>query len=77
LELKVIRQNAISIIFLLYHQSIYVLNYLVYCFGVGHVVPGLRQHKYLKGGELVVARQHAASAGDFLVYLFGSLGVAT
>jgi hypothetical protein len=38
LELKVIRQNAISIIFLLYHQSIYVLNYLVYCFGVGHVV---------------------------------------
>jgi hypothetical protein len=24
-----------------------------------------------------VARQHAASAGDFLVHLFGSLGVAT
>jgi hypothetical protein len=48
LELKVIRQNAISITFC----CVINLNYLMYCFGVGHVVIGLRQHKHLRGGEL-------------------------
>jgi hypothetical protein len=48
LELKVIRQNAISITFC----CVINLNYLMYCFGVGHVVIGLRQRKHLRGGEL-------------------------